>query len=261
MAETFLRQAEEGNKNALLKRQILGLYITAGDFSITDLSKEMNLSVPTTTKLIGELITEGYVHDYGKQGRSGGRRPKIYGLNPYAGYFVGVDIIQDSVNLGIINFKGQMVFYKAAVHFKIDNTIQSLDRLCTIVKNFISESKLTKKKILAVGVNLSGRVNSETGYCYNYYFEERPLSVLLEERLGYPVHLENDTRAMQINPLPLTAIKLTFSGVAHRAAHIKSPSFSLSGSSVTTISFPALKSSSASSTLANLFLSISLIYI
>ena len=53
MAETFLRQAEEGNKNALLKRQIIGLYITAGDFSITDLSTEMNLSVPTTTKLIG----------------------------------------------------------------------------------------------------------------------------------------------------------------------------------------------------------------
>ena len=196
MAETFLRQAEEGNKNALLKRQIIGLYITAGDFSITDLSKEMNLSVPTTTKLIGELIAEGYVHDYGKQGRSGGRRPNIYGLNPYAGYFVGVDIMQDSVNLGIINFKGQMAFYKAAVHFKIDNTIQSLDKLCTIVKNFIAESKLTKKKILSVGVNLSGRVNSETGYCYNYYFEERPLSVLLEERLGYPVHLENDTRAM-----------------------------------------------------------------
>ena len=47
MVDSFLGQAEEGNKTALLKLQLIGHYIMGGDFSITDLSHEMNLSVPT----------------------------------------------------------------------------------------------------------------------------------------------------------------------------------------------------------------------
>ena len=92
MTSSFLKQATEGNKNAILKQQIICQYIFCGDSSITDLSKVVNLSVPTVTKLIGELIDEGFVHNFGEQGTAGGRRPNIYGLNPYAGYFVGVDL-------------------------------------------------------------------------------------------------------------------------------------------------------------------------
>jgi predicted NBD/HSP70 family sugar kinase len=40
-------------------------------------------------------------------------------------------------------------------------------------------------------------VNPETGYSYSYFFfGEKPLSALLEERLGYRVYIENDSRAM-----------------------------------------------------------------
>ncbi len=96
MTSSFLKQATEGNKNAILKQQIIRQYIFSGDSSITDLSRAVNLSVPTVTKLIGELIEEGFVHNFGEQGTAGGRRPNIYGLNPYAGYFVGVEIRNDT---------------------------------------------------------------------------------------------------------------------------------------------------------------------
>lgn len=120
MVDSFLGQAEEGNKTALLKLQLIGHYIMGGDFSITDLSHEMNLSVPTVTKLVSELIEEGFVHDFGKQGTAGGRRPNIYGLNPYAGYFVGVDIKKDIITLAIINFKGQVVDMRDCVPFVME---------------------------------------------------------------------------------------------------------------------------------------------
>ena len=74
MTSSFLKQATEGNKNAILKQQIICQYIFCGDSSITDLSKAVNLSVPTVTKLIGELIDEGFVHNFGEQGTAGGRR-------------------------------------------------------------------------------------------------------------------------------------------------------------------------------------------
>ena len=66
-----------------------------------------------------------------------------------------------------------------------------------VVNGFIAKSKIDRAKIFSVGFNLSGRVNSKTGYSYSYFFvEEEPLTMLLEKRLGCKVYVENDTRAM-----------------------------------------------------------------
>ena len=51
----------DSSKNADIKRQILRLCILNDNYSIADLSRELNTSVPTVTKIIGELIEEGYV--------------------------------------------------------------------------------------------------------------------------------------------------------------------------------------------------------
>lgn len=99
----FLDALESGNKSALLKREILRRYMKNGGESIADLSRELGLSVPTLTKIVGTLIEEDFVCDLGKQVATGGRRPSIYGLNPSAGYFMGVDIKRDVVVMGIIN--------------------------------------------------------------------------------------------------------------------------------------------------------------
>ena len=195
MTSSFLKQATEGNKNAILKQQIICQYIFSGDLSITDLSRAVNLSVPTVTKLIGELIDEGFVHNFGEQGSAGGRRPNIYGLNPYAGYFIGVEIRTDSLVLAAVNFKGQLLC-DTIVDFEMNNDPHSFDRLCETIRGFIDGHKIPHEKVLAVGVNISGRVNSRTGYSYSYFFvEEQPLTLLLEERLDCPVYIENDTRA------------------------------------------------------------------
>ena len=92
MAQKFLQEINSGSRSALLKKEILCFYINNGENTLSDLGKEMGLSVPTVTKLVGELIDDGYVVDLGKLETSGGRRPNIYGLNEDSGYFVGVDI-------------------------------------------------------------------------------------------------------------------------------------------------------------------------
>ncbi|MFA5850118.1 MAG: ROK family transcriptional regulator [Bacteroidales bacterium] len=196
MNTSFLQQSYDGNKSASLKKELIRLFVVNGNFSITDLSKEVNISAPTITKLIGELITEGFVIDFGKQGTSGGRRPNMYGLNPEAGYFVGVDIKKDSLSLGLITFKGQLIEHEDKT-FILENTMQSLDKLCSLIKSYVSKLSIPKDKILAVGVNISGRVNSESGYSYSfYYLDEKPLSMLIEERIDCSVFIENDSRSM-----------------------------------------------------------------
>ena len=55
MKQDLLKEMETGSKNALLKKRIITHYIYNGSSTITDLAKELDLSVPTITKFINEM--------------------------------------------------------------------------------------------------------------------------------------------------------------------------------------------------------------
>lgn len=197
MTTRFLISSDDNTRSELLKKKIIHYYIANGDATIAELCKEMNLSIPTVTKLIGELQEDGYILDFGKQDTSGGRKPSVYGLNPASGYFLGVDVLPDRLNLGVVDFKGDKVRIEENIPYKLENTPLALEQLCVSINDFITSLHVPREKILCIGVNISGRVNPVSGYSYSiFYFEEKPLSQILEERLCIKVYIENDTRAM-----------------------------------------------------------------
>ena len=197
MARFLLKEIEIGSKSALIKKKIITHYIYNGNSTITDLSRRLDLSVPTVTKLVNEMCEEGYVNEYGKLETSGGRPPCLYGLNPDSGYFVGVDIKKFVVNLGLIDFKGDMLSLKMNIPYKFENTTRALDELCGLITDFMEKSEIQQDKIMNVCINISGRVNPDSGYSYSMFnFSEQPLTEVLAERLGRPVCIDNDTRAM-----------------------------------------------------------------
>lgn len=197
MKHTLIEEIEIGSKNAMLKINIIRYYINNGANTLAEIGKEMELSVPTVTKLVGELMEEGYVVDFGKQETTGGRRPNIYGLNPDSGYFVGVDIKRFRINMALINFNGDVIDSKFNIPFSYENTLESFNQLCDIIRNFIDQLTIPGSKIMSIGINISGRVNTETGHSYSsYFFSERPLTEIFQERLGIHVTIDNDSRSM-----------------------------------------------------------------
>ena len=187
MKQHLLKEIEVGTKNALLKKKIITHYIYNGSSTITDLAKELDLSVPTVTKFISEMCEEGYINDYGKLETSGGRYPS----------FIGVDIKKFAINIGLINFKGDMVELKMNIPFKSENTSEALEELCKLILQFIKKVDIDNDKILNININVSGRVNPESGYSFSQFnFEERPLAEVLTEKIGFRVTIDNDTRAM-----------------------------------------------------------------
>ncbi len=197
MKQTLLKEIEKGSKNALLKKKIITYYIYNGSSTITELSKELNLSIPTVTKIIGEMNEDGYINEYGKLETSGGRHPILYGLNPESGYFIGVNMNRFSLDIGMINFKGDLIFHKANIPYDLQNTTQAFDTLCDIVAEQIAGFNIDHDKILNICIDVSGRVNPESGYSYTIFnFSEQPLSEALTARIGYPVCIDNDTRAL-----------------------------------------------------------------
>lgn len=195
MTTTFLNNPE--SKNSALKQAILGKFISEGTESIADISREIGTSIPTITKLVGELIDEGLIEEVGKLGTTGGRRPSIYGLNPSAGFIVGVEIRWHHISMAITNFKGEIVDFQEDIPYTLESTEESFRAFCTFMKQIVDKTGIDRTKVLAYGFNLSGRVNNETGFSLSYFISEhRPISLVFKEELGSCVFVENDSRAM-----------------------------------------------------------------
>lgn len=185
------------NKNSAQKKRIITYYIHNGNSTITDLAKVLDLSIPTVTKLVEDMCQSGILNSYGKLETAGGRHPQLYGLNPDACYFVGVDIRRFCVNIGLINFNGELVETQMGVPYTFENTQKGLDSLCELISNFIGSLIVEKDKILDINVNVSGRVNPESGYSYSWFnFGEDTLAQVMTDRIGIDVYIDNDTRAM-----------------------------------------------------------------
>lgn len=185
------------SKNAAIKRKIISYYLFNNTSTLPDLAKVLNISVPTVTKLISELTEKGYIINYGKLETNEGRPPTLYGLNPDSGYFIGVDIKKFSLHFALMNLVGDIVEYKMGINCILENSQNGLNTLCHYINEFINGLTINKNKILKIGINISGRVNPDSGYSFSIFnFEERSLSDVISEKIGYDVYIDNDTRAM-----------------------------------------------------------------
>lgn len=197
-----------GTKSAMTHKRIIAYYLNNSTSTIPELSKELNLSVPTIAKVIAEMCEDGYIVNCGKMDTGKGRSPVIYGLAPDSGYFIGVDLMSNGLNLGLMNFKGELVKLDMDVPYQYRNSQEGLDELCGHVTDFIGQLDIAKERILNVGVNIPGRVNPEMGHSFSRFnFEERPLVDLMAERIGCRVYIDNDTRAMTYGEMSKGVVK------------------------------------------------------
>jgi glucokinase-like ROK family protein len=184
-------------KNRVLKRLIINYLDVTGNVTIAELTKELNISAPKITTLITELIEDGLIKDYGKEDSTGGRKASLYGLVSDSCYFIGVDIKRYYINIGLLDFKKNLVTIKEKIPYQLENTPEAYNELINIINSFIEEAPVKREKILGMGINLSGRVNQTSGYSYSFFhFHEEPLSHTIEKEIGIRTFLENDSKAM-----------------------------------------------------------------
>ena len=198
MVKKSFLNLEKNTKINQIKKEIISYFLNNGKNSISELFKELDLSVPTVTKLINNMSEDGLISDYGKIQTPEGRHPNVYGLNPTSAYFVGIDMTRHHLSIALMDFNGDMVKTKYRIRYKYENTPESLDELCSKIEEFINEiSPEIRENIFNITLNISGRVNPESGYSYSsFYFSEEPISSILSKRLNRNVGIDNDTRAM-----------------------------------------------------------------
>lgn len=197
--DVFSDEAANGvaYKNKALKRSLITHLDSVGNATIADLAKALNISTPKIINLINELIQDGLIKDYGKVDSTGGRRASLYGLVAEAAFFLGVDVRAYSINIGLLDFKKSLVTIKEDVPYALENTSEAYEALIAVIEDFLADLPVEKEKVLAMGINLSGRINNASGYSYSFFhFHEEPLAQTIAQRIGLKTFLENDSRAM-----------------------------------------------------------------
>ena len=63
------------HKNNIIKRNIIAYMAINGESTLSELTRELHISVPTMTKLVQELVDDSIVIDLGKVETPGGRAP------------------------------------------------------------------------------------------------------------------------------------------------------------------------------------------
>jgi len=184
-------------KNKALKRQIINYLDAFGSSTIPDLSAFSGISIPKTTSMVNELIEDGLLAEQGKIDSTGGRRASIFGLVASSCYFLGVDVRRYHINIGLLDFKKSTVRIDERIPFELTNTEAAYQQLIGIIRQFIDSLKVDTSAIISMGINLSGRINTQTGYSYSYFhLNEMPLAESFKKDIGITTFIENDSRAM-----------------------------------------------------------------
>ena len=201
LTEFFNRHEDEvlkgiSHKNSLIKRNIIAHMALNGECTLSELTRELHISVPTITKLVQELVDETIVCDLGKVETPGGRRPNVFGLANSAIYFAGVNVGRDNMSYLITDLQNNIIKQQFDTSFELLDRSHCLEKICANIERFIATCGIDRGKILGLGVGITGRVNPDTGRSYKYFTSsEQSLREVLEERVGLRVLLENDTRA------------------------------------------------------------------
>ncbi len=184
------------HKNNIIKRNIVAHMAVKGECTLSELTKELHISVPTITKLVQELVDENIVIDLGKVETPGGRRPNVFGLASSAIYFIGVNVGRDNLSYVVTDLHNNIIREDCDTTFELIDRMQCLELICASIENFIEGCGIERSKIMGLGVSITGRVNPDAGRSYKYFTtSERSIRDIIEERVGIRVLFENDTRA------------------------------------------------------------------
>lgn len=181
-------------KNNFQKRKIIKNLFLHGAMTNTDLGKFVKLSTPKIISLLNELKEEGLVEELGQGNSSGGRRPNLYGNKEDAFYIIGISINIYKTSVSIFNAKNQKVTDDHILTLTISHGTTIIDPIVEFTEKVIQEKQIPRNKILGIGIEMPGMVDSSTGINKTYMVSDRPVAEIFSEKFGMEVLIENDAK-------------------------------------------------------------------
>lgn len=180
-------------KSAQLKNLIVKQLYFDKALSCAELSELFDKSIPSITKAVNELMSEGFVVEQGYAPSSGGRRPLLYSIKPDAMYILAVAMDQLSTRIQLLDLLNRPVADSLTIELKLLNNNEALGILVKTINDYITRTSIPKEKIAGIGMGMPGFINVRQGINYTYLNAGGSLTEYLKEKIGLPVYIDNDS--------------------------------------------------------------------
>lgn len=191
------------------KKNILNLLYKKRELTKQEISKEVNISIPTVINNVNELILEGLVEEAGVADSTGGRKPVIVRFLPDSRYSFGVEFSKQNIRVVLTNLDSKIIWREEFEIDSYENISLIIDELYEVITRALSINKISKENLLGIGFSLPGTVDEE-----NLILEAAP-NLNLEEvnfkkilaKFDMNIFIENEANAAAYAELTLGIAK------------------------------------------------------
>lgn len=183
------------DKKTITRSRILNYVINNQITSKAEVSKNLNLSMPTVLSNINDLIAKGIIIETGEYESTGGRKAKSIGINPSYRYSVGIVITANHVGIVLVNLKYEIVKFRR-VRMKFSPDASYCQDLSVLTSEFLKDTEY-QDRILGIGISIPGIISQKAHLLIKSHalqLENYSLS-FLEQAFDLSVYFENDANA------------------------------------------------------------------
>lgn len=176
---------------------VLRTLYTEGGCSRPKLTRLTRMSPATITRIIAELIEQGFIFESGVAESSGGRKPVILELNYDRIFIACIQVLRDRVDLAVADLRGKIVARRSFCPYSLEPAAV-IREITEGIGALLDESALARERLIGGGVAISGIVDSVNGILRrstNLGWRSVAIGKELEAGLGFPVVVENDANA------------------------------------------------------------------
>lgn len=188
----MMARAEKKNNT---KFEIVNYMINHEAASKVELSKNLNLSMPTVLSNVNELLANDIAVETGEYESTGGRKAKRISINPAYRYAVGIRITANHVGFVLVNLKYEIEKYER-IRLKFSTEASYYLQMNEALERFLTDSE-NRERILGIGISIPGILKPEERMLvksHALHLENYSLS-FLEQVFSLPVYFENDANA------------------------------------------------------------------
>jgi len=185
---TATKQIKRANRNRIFR------YILEKEqVSMADITRDLIISLPTTTQHVTALKKKGLLIEDGLYESTGGRPAKVIACNPRAKVACGINITHDTVDLIMVDLLGNVIDYEKEESLcEIDDSY--MNRLRTMLFDMIRKNDLAERLILGVGVSLPAIVDGG-GIIHDTAFDAplpQNFRQMMKNYIPFPLRYFND---------------------------------------------------------------------
>ncbi|MGH2542019.1 MAG: ROK family transcriptional regulator [Ardenticatenaceae bacterium] len=163
-----------------------------GDISRADIARATELTPPTVSALVAELLERNFIIETGQGPSAGGKPPTLLDIAGDAHHLLCLDLGDEIFRGAIVNLRGE-ILERARFPVARHSSDWALEQLYALIDTLLEQSTAP---LLGIAVGTPGLIDPREGFvrrAVNLAWENLPLRQRLEARYEKPVYVANDS--------------------------------------------------------------------